>query len=319
MFTSRDTRKLIRCLPPSYSAKALAADIAQAVYIGEGQGNKFEAAMCISRISRRFKKHQVLRNLWNSYTQLAELYALKKKWVGDPVTGARYTYASPAALAQYGRREQKRIIFESGHMIVLPAGVSADGTRHSGFELPLSNICRTSKKQFAELYAVTKGIEKYAKSQNWESYFWTFTTPSRYHPNPSNGNCTYNSATPLNAHEWINERFIKVRALFSKHNLPLLGTRVVEMHKDGCPHWHIALFYPENLKEEIKACIEMHLPSAKCVESDPSKGSAATYLFKYLQKGTDSSPSAIATRAQLTTWGIRQFSFYGSLSLSLWR
>lgn len=318
MFTSRDTLQLLKHKPRTYSEQDLATDIAHAVLVGEQQGDRHEASRCIDRIARRFKNKRMYRKLWNAYTQFADLYALKKKWVGHEETGAQYQYAGPAALKQYATRETRRFAFENNHKMLLPGGVSSDGTRYDDYSLPLASICRTPVKHFAELYTITVGISKYAKALDWEPFFWTFTAPGEYHSNPSSGQCSYNGATPFQAHQWIYSRFINIRAYFAKRGLPLLGLRVVEVHKDGCPHWHVILFYPSALAEEFASAIKRYIPNAHCTENT-GEGKPATYAFKYLKKGTEVSDTGNAVRAQLSAWGIRQFAFLGSLDITLWR
>ena len=64
----------------------------------------------------------------------------------------------------------------------------------------------------------------------------------------------------------------------------------MEVHKDGCIHWHLLIFINDSLiKNFTKACREKFpLPGQlKIVLGDDNKGSASTYIFKYLMKEFD--------------------------------
>ena len=260
MFKSRDTRRLIKNLPPTYSADNLIKDLVKAVIDGEGKRKRWMAAARLEGIASRFNKRSMLRSLWNAYYQLVELNDLRLKKIGNmEATDAIYEYAGEAALYRYRSKEERRAIFEANNEIVLPGGIAPNSDEYSTRRVSLSEICRTPERHFAEMYSVVVGMEKYAKSQGWSAYFWTLTAPGAYHSNPSNGSSTYTGFTPYQAHEWISERFSKVRALFAKHDLPLLGLRVVEVHQDGCPHWHVLLFYPPELADSFERLIKMHL------------------------------------------------------------
>ena len=343
---SRDKQRLFKLTTPEYSKEALLKDICNAIVVGEGSDDRWLAAQKIDQINSRLKK-PARRALWNFYYQIAETYALSKCKIGDKLkTDAIYEYASEAAVHRYRVKQKNRIAFEQTNTLILPGGKSPDGTFQAPKEVEISKVCRTPERQLAEMYCVMRGMEKYADSQGWNAYFWTFTAPGTYHSNPANASKNYRGHTPLAAHDWIAERFAKVRALFSKHGLPLVGLRVVEVHKDGTPHWHVILFYPPDYAKDFEQLIKQHLSNAKCTardsthigqtsdhaQHDPSEqlaprctardrktGSAATYAFKYLLKTQGTSDSGEAVRAQLALWGIRQYAFYGNINISLWR
>lgn len=328
MFDSRDTRRVLKHLPTSYKSSSLCADLVKAVIAGEGDGKHWKASALIDDMASRFSC-PMRRSLWNVYHQLVELYAFQRHQVGDKEkTGAPFEYASPATLRRHQTKTKKRIEFESKSELVLPGGVAPNGEVFSDTKLPLSVACRTPERRFAEMYTVVVGMEKYANSMDWEPYFLTFTAPGLYHSNPSNKSRSYGGLTPLQANDWLSNRLAKVRALLSKHDLPLLGLRVVETHKDGCPHWHALLFYPPELALRFENIIRSHFERADCTKNEKEEitcvprqknRSIATYVFKYLQKNSDGSAEANAVTAQLSLWGIRQYAFFGSININLWR
>lgn len=140
--------------------------------------------------------------------------------------------------------------------------------------------------------------------------------------------------------------------------LRLYGIRVAEPHHDETPHWHLLLFAPLRWHRMIAATIAQYAfvegdePGAKKARIDakliqkgidPATGkerSAVGYVAKYLAKNVDGFQVEIAMekgadgelhftgdgataaeriRAWASTWGIRQFQFFGTPPVTIWR
>lgn len=149
-----------------------------------------------------------------------------------------------------------------------------------------------------------------------------------------------------------NKRFPEARGL------RLYGIRVAEPHHDETPHWHLLLFAPLRWHRMIAATIAQYAfvegdePGAKKARIDakliqkgidPATGkerSAVGYVAKYLAKNVDGFQVEIAMekgadgelhftgdgataaeriRAWASTWGIRQFQFFGTPAITIWR
>jgi len=124
----------------------------------------------------------------------------------------------------------------------------------------------------------------------------------------------------------------------------VFGFRVAEPHHDGTPHCHFLLFInPDDKKNALdifgRYALAMDADESgadkyrwDCVEIDPSKGSAAGYIAKYVAKNMDgysvemdeegqcdAKDGASRARAWASVWGIRQFQQIGSVSVTVWR
>ncbi len=149
-----------------------------------------------------------------------------------------------------------------------------------------------------------------------------------------------------------NKRFPEARGL------TLYGIRVAEPHHDETPHWHMLVFAPLRWHRMIAATIAQYAfcegdePGAKKARLDckliqkgidPKTGkerSAVGYVSKYLAKNVDGfqvefalehgmdgelrftgdgATAAERIRAWASTWGIRQFQFFGTPPVTIWR
>ena len=210
----------------------------------------------------------------------------------------------------------------------------------------------TSGKQLAaELMVRIRGFEEVAKMQGHRSEFYTITAPSRFHSVHASGipNRKYDGSSPNDAQDYFNGLWKRARALFAKADIRPYGFRVVEPHHDGCPHWHMLLFMENGqaikARKILKALALEDTPSEvrttatrfKAISIDPSKGSAAGYIAKYITKavngehinqvtcpeaGTISiAPADAAERASTwaSTFNIRRFQQIGGPSVTTWR
>lgn len=170
--------------------------------------------------------------------------------------------------------------------------------KHSDQLITLADLALNQEMQkFNKLYHLTKNIELMADEAGLTGYFITFTAPANFHPNPIKGKKSYDQVDVRNAHTHIQKGWKLIRARLAKAGIPLstttfFGLRTVEMHQDGCAHWHLMIFTtPENFSvfDNIANKIFPGYNQWKYEVIDKSKGDAASYIFKYIAKAVDSS------------------------------
>ncbi|WP_419536193.1 replication endonuclease [Endozoicomonas sp.] len=211
------------------------------------------------------------------------------------------------------------------------------------------------RNRFAELITRSKGFDLVAQQLGHVGWFFTLTTPSRFHrmskgKNHCYANSQWSGATPRDAQDWLCKVWAQVRAKWEREGIKAYGLRVSEPHHDGCPHWHMSLFFNPDQSEQAKAIFREYAlkdsPDEKGAKErrldamplDPEKG-ATGYLVKYLTKNIDGAQGMEAeldlesegqqellikegqsrVEAWATCWGIRQFQFIGGPSVSVWR
>ena len=203
-----------------------------------------------------------------------------------------------------------------------------------------------------ELMARIGGFERLAaKTGLFVPVFYTLTCPSKFHAFHVSGECNakWNRSTPREAQAYLNSVWALVRAAWDKAGIRAFGFRVVEPHHDGCPHWHMILWFSPDKHEKATAIFQHYAiqedleelrqrdgslniePRFKPVIIDESKGTAAGYVVKYVSKNIDGHgvesdsyggcaiDSAMRIEAWSTTWGIRQFQQIGGPSVTVWR
>ncbi|EIV1736988.1 replication endonuclease [Vibrio parahaemolyticus] len=165
----------------------------------------------------------------------------------------------------------------------------------------------------AEAYLEMLGMEEKAEELGYKFLFITPTCPPEYHSNSTKGKKSkwkYKSAKEGN--DYLNGQWRKLGKSFDKKlgkglrfgvkNGGAFGKKVVEPHKDGCPHWHLILFCKPSQIEGYKKLF-MHFFSRKssngkrfgCEIIEQGKdingnkinkklASPASYILKYMQK-----------------------------------
>jgi hypothetical protein len=191
----------------------------------------------------------------------------------------------------------------------------------------------------AELMTRIRGFEEYAKSIRFAAVFITITAPSHYHAR----SYRFSGATPRDTQRYLNQVWARIRAAAHRRNISLFGFRVAEPHHDGTPHFHALLFTePHNQAELVRITNKYAL--AECGDEkgaklhrvkvefiDYKKGSATSYIAKYISKnidgygvgqdleGFDAISSAERISAWASVWGIRQFQQIGGVPVTVWR
>lgn len=199
-----------------------------------------------------------------------------------------------------------------------------------------------------ELMVRMRGFEECATAIGFDGLFLTLTCPSRFHAVLHNGkpNPKYAGATPAEAQAYLCDTWAKIRAKWHRIGIRTFGFRIAEPHHDGTPHWHLMLFFAPDQTDAAATVFrayalasDPHEPGAqkyRCeiVKIDPSKGTAAGYIAKYVSKNIDGYgmgseldeetghfviETAQRVEAWGSTWGIRQFQQIGSASVTVWR
>lgn len=245
-------------------------------------------------------------------------------------------YADAYAVSCWRERQEAAAFFGMNRILLF-----ADGT-----QVPMWDVMESSRKaRIATLYVQMLAVDDLARRRSMVPVFITMTLPPRQHPNPGHG-------LPYDGLDWMDApapaetdaalagQWARFRARLSADGVPLLGPRVIEPHKDGCPHLH-ALLYVQSMNQAD--LMDEHL-QAVCPEPvagkriaskleyiDRKKGSAATYIMKYLIKclpaheeaaeqadGTitgDDDPDHLAHHAEVQAWGserrLRRFAWLG--------
>lgn len=215
---------------------------------------------------------------------------------------------------------------------------------------------KTNRK--GELMLRMAGCESVAGELGHVGLFVTLTCPSKYHAvvaRTGQFNPKYRNATPRQAQDYLNGVWVLTRAQNARDGIAPYGFRIAEPHHDGCPHWHMLVFMPRdavavfvaNLAKYAMAedAYELNSDSArearlKVIEIDPSKGTAAGYIAKYVGKNIDDSqgeaydeegavnsdmtgervtPACARVDAWAAVWGIRQFQGLGMPPVTVWR
>ena len=222
--------------------------------------------------------------------------------------------------------------------------VNQDGERISMHDAYKSNVSNPSVRR-AELMVRIKGTEEYSKMLEHEGWFFTLTTPSKYHSHYKSGksNPKYAGSSVKEANDYLNKQWCKARAQFDRENIQVYGLRVVEPHHDGTPHWHLMMFMPPENSARVNEILEhyalehdSHEKGAqksrfKAEKIVAEKGSAQDYIAKYICKnidgeyldtdkyGNDAKDAATRISAWASLYRIRQFQFIGLPNVGLWR
>jgi hypothetical protein len=206
-----------------------------------------------------------------------------------------------------------------------------------------------------ELMVRISGMDLIAQDLGHEGVFVTATCPSRMHKFSDTkygvrANKRYDGTLPNDAQRYMTKQWSLMRSALAREGLKVYGFRVAEPHHDGCPHWHLLLFYPVQTErgfdsmERIKKRFEqyfLHNDSGservaaehrlKYEQIDRAKGSAAAYIAKYISKningfkvdydlyGAPAVESSQRVDTWAATWRIRQFQQMGGAPVGVWR
>lgn len=216
-------------------------------------------------------------------------------------------------------------------------------------ELAATNVSNPAIRR-AELMTRISGMEKFANLNGLVGLFLTITTPSRMHARLSK-TCTvnpnYDDTRPDTAQKYLLKKVWSVaQAKLQRNGVEYCGVRIVEPHHDGTPHWHMLVFVRPDQQTLMTTTLREYAlrespdePGAQerrftVKQIDPSKGSAAGYVAKYIAKNidgfavggdyeadtrTDARESSVRVEAWASIWHIRQFQFFGTPAVTPYR
>ena len=246
-------------------------------------------------------------------------------------------YLSDAAFAMYQRRcRSSRLLLDDYQ------AVNDWGQVYTLAELADLSISNPVHRR-VEMMVRCRGLDERAQELGWQATFVTLTAPSKYHRFTGDGECNeaWNGTSPRDVHEYLAKLWARVRSRFSDHDIDYYGVRVVEPHHDGCPHWHLLIYSCDiEAVETITRRYAMAEDSweagarqhrCKFERIDPSLGSGVGDIAKYVSKSIDgyqvaedrhgrpAEDSAKRVTAWCRIWGIRQFQFFGTGAIGVYR
>lgn len=302
------------------------------------QGGEFKPERALSEIKKtlkdRFWLGQIIRMKRRGYENFAAAFGLigDQKW--------QSTYVSKGGLRFYIKQQINNHKFLSLSSIVN----NSTGVRVNLMDVYLSSISNPEKRAI-ELRVRAKGAEKIAKDLGYSGLFVTATLPSRFHANSN----TYDGSSVRDGLRWFLKRWEVTRAMLHKHKVKYFGIRCSEPHADSTMHGHFVIFVaPEDEETLIRimrgSWVNCEPDDAKgngwrigrfnYKKLDPSKGSAVSYITKYIAKNIYSDDDVTKSdenenlslkdnvnhvRAWASTWGIRQFQFFGLPNVTVYR
>lgn len=277
---------------------------------------------------------------------------LRKVWTRAAENGMRDIGAIRKGRAPYSsdeavrhRRGQKRRMrsYLEGHQMV----------NELGEQLPLLEVAERSIANPAirrgEFMTRVRGFEEIAADLGHVAQFWTLTTPSTFHAQLSAGgrNPAYDRQLVRDAQAWLCKMWARARAKLKRLSVLFYGFRIAEPHHDATPHWHLLLFTPPRHAGTVEMVVRSVWLGEFANESgaaqyrtkletiDPSRGSAAGYIAKYVSKNIDGAgtigeanddetgQSITSGIERVDAWasihGIRQFQQIGGPPVGLWR
>lgn len=215
-----------------------------------------------------------------------------------------------------------------------------------GLEELVEKSLANPKNRRAEVMMRIAGFDIFARACGDVGEFYTMTCPSRMHarqsrsdaPNPKFDNQTF----VREAQAYLRKVWSRIRAQLRREGIKIYGFRVAEPHHDATPHWHMLFFvapeHRDRLREIMRHYAMQDRPDEdgasehrfKCESIDPSKGSAAGYIAKYISKnidghglqeedGVDPKKKSTRVNAWSSTWGVRQFQQIGGPPVGIWR
>lgn len=299
----------------------------------------------INKIDRDLKK-AVCEEHWNRQLKRAQARLKEHIEIGCGAVSAKVSpYISQSALNDYQAKRADNMEFLEQMVL--------ENLEDETERMPLIEMWKHSPSnpliKWNEMINELRGVDDWANLNNFVPLFWTWTAPSSFHATHESGknNKKWQGASPRDTQRYLTKAWAQLRAQFAKRGIGFFGYRGVEPHHDGTPHWHLLIYVAPTHKETVnelfrKKALELNGDEfgakkyrCKIEEIDPEKGSAIGYIAKYIAKNIYAGNQAdeksdevedltlrenvVRVSAWASLWGIRQFQFYGTPSISTWR
>jgi hypothetical protein len=316
-----------------------------AIWHASGQ-SEADSLRALRRIARRYRldlpEHQAyaqaLARMANAAwwrQALRRLARIVEQW--EIARGAVHKRAAPYISAK-GLRRHERNARRLADLLAAMEAVNLD----TGETLPLDELVASSQANPAmrrmAMMARIRGVESRARELGHMPWFLTLTAPSRMHAHLVTGqaNPKHDGSTPRQVQKYLNGVWRRFKRSADHLELMVYGLRTVEPHHDACPHWHLLVWTRRIDAVPMLRLLRKHAltdtpdePGAAehrftAKRVDPTKGSAAGYVAKYVAKNidghgvgedneSDERGGELARRivAWARLWGIRQFQFFG--------
>ncbi len=239
-----------------------------------------------------------------------------------------------------------------------------------GEEVSMLDASKTSMAnphvRFSEMVVRMKAFDEIAERDGLPGFFVTLTSPSKFHPvryieqaDKCVPNSKYEGYTVREAREYMQVVWSRIRAELERAGIRFAGFRIAEPHHDGTPHYHLMMFFEDMTQAQEALMVMEKYATAEDREElvdnkgkydpkarfhyeyiDRKKGSAISYLIKYISKnitgenletpdkhgrtgdyesGADGEQGAKLVEAWASTHGVRQFQQFGGAPVGVWR
>jgi hypothetical protein len=203
--------------------------------------------------------------------------------------------------------------------------------RANGRVLRLTKHEDKQKQKVAQIIRISKCLSDLAVKKLYTYSLITLTLPPVFHPNPTKGDCSYNGATPKEAHQKLMKYWSLIRANFAKNGLitgdDFFGLQTCESQKDSTLHLHCLIYHSSDNTNLIHSIVtkvqDRQNKKAKHktekvffdIKLNDGRASGSTYVFKYITKTnaiyTEQDDNAIKNTACRYMYGARGFAFFG--------
>lgn len=191
----------------------------------------------------------------------------------------------------------------------------------------------SAKASFNKSYLLAKAMDVVAKKRGMNWVLITLTCPPPYHASSA----CFDGLSFTDGQLYLTRQFAQIGREIAKHGFKAgehyHGMRIVEMHKDGTPHWHILFYYvgtlnnvieqklsriyskersrPENYFEVYKDKIFIYPDAEVEIQETRTTTAAVSYLFKNMAhafqlKENNSNEDAIRHRYALKATRVKQ-------------
>ncbi|MFK5951318.1 MAG: replication endonuclease, partial [Methylococcales bacterium] len=190
-------------------------------------------------VNDRWLMRQMRKKSFREVEQIALNYGL--------VNGHTQRYISDAVFKAVQTRKQR-----NNELLQAITAINEEGDEYTLAELSELSVSNPAVRN-TELMVRMRGNDEYALKNNHPADMWTLTAPSKYHPSSHK----WNGSTPRETQQYLSKVWARFRAYAKRNNFNIYGFRVAEPHKDGCPHWHMLVFFEnDNVRQLCRD--EMH-------------------------------------------------------------